>query len=184
MLSWQTRNTIFMLRMLPERAIQMQKPVLYRLHKGIHHKDLLELLGHLDIFGNDIRIIQNLYWQQTACIRIENESSRYAKIERGIRQGWVFSPHLFNQYSETVLRELDVLTGFITDGHNLNNIRYEDDTVLIADMERKLQKLLQKVVKESDKKGQSINCKKTECMVVSKRISPKCKLQIGNTKIK
>lgn len=85
----------------------------------------------------------------------------YKNIERGIRQGCVFSPDLFNLYSETILRELEILSGFIIDGHNLDNIRHSDDTVLIAEMEKKLQNLLQKVVKESEKKGLSINYKKT-----------------------
>lgn len=52
---------------------------------------------------------------------------------------------LFNSYIEAVLGELEVLSGFITGGHNLNNIRYADDTVLIADTKRKLQNLLQKL---------------------------------------
>ncbi len=87
-------------------------------------------------------------------------------------------------YSEAILRELEILPGFIIGGHNLNNIRYADDTVLIADTEKKLQNLLQKVAKESEKKGLSINYKKTECMVISKRMSPKCDLKVGDTRIK
>lgn len=62
-------------------------------------------------------------------------------------------------YSETLLREEDILSGFIIGLHNLNNIRYAADAVLRENTERKLQEVL---VKESGKKGQIIICKKTE----------------------
>ncbi|MGX9987587.1 reverse transcriptase domain-containing protein [Soonwooa purpurea] len=185
-----TRNAIFMLRILSERAIQVQKKLYLcfidyaKAFDKVRHKGLFELLSSLDIFGKDIRVLKNLYWQQTACIRVENECSEYTKIERGVRQGCVFSPDLFNLYSEAILRELEDLPGFIIGGHNLNNIRYADDTVLIADTEKKLQELLQKVAKESAGKGLSINYKKTECMVISKKTNQKCTLQVGNTRIK
>lgn len=103
-------------------------------------------------------------------------------IERGIRQRCIFSPDLFNQYSEAVLSEWEILPGFIIGRHNLNKRKYEDETVLI-ETQRKLQKLLQEAVKESKKKGLPINCKNKECMVVSKRNHPTCDLQIGDTKI-
>lgn len=62
----------------------------------VGNKDLLERLSNLDIFGKDARIIKNLYRHQTTCIRIGNESSRYRKTEKGIRQEFAFSPGLFN----------------------------------------------------------------------------------------
>ncbi len=185
-----TRNAIFILRMLTERAIEMQKDLYIcyidytKAFDKVRHEELMKILSELDIDGKDIRIVRNLYWEQTAGIRIEGEISDFVKIERGVRQGCVFSPDLFNLYSEKILRELDGVAGFIIGGHNANNLRYADDTALLADSEEKLQTLLNKVVEESKKKGLSINCKKTECMVVSKTISPQCQLHIGETIIK
>lgn len=95
-----------------------------------------------------------------------------ADIQRGVRQGYVFSLNLSNLNHKAVLREFVVLSGFIIGCHKLNN------TMLIADKERKLQMLLQKVLKESKKKGLNINCKKTECKVVSKRMNSKYKSDI------
>lgn len=170
-----TRNAIFMLRILSERAIKTQKYVYLcfidnaKTFDKVRYKDLLELLSTLGISGKDIRVIKDLYWRQTACIRTENEFSRYTKIEKYKNRKCETRMCLLNLYSEAFLRELEVLPGFIIGGHNLKNIRYTDDTVLIADTERKLQNLLQKVAKESEKKGLSI--KKTECMVLSKIIS-------------
>ena len=78
-------------------------------------------------------------------------------------------PDLFNLYSELILRELEDLPGLVVGGQNVNNIRYADETVLIVDSEEKLKKLLSKVVEESKNKRLTINCKKTECMVVSRK---------------
>ena len=64
-------------------------------------------------------------------------------------------------------------------------MRYADDTALIAEPQEKLQALLNKVVEESEKKGMTINCKKTECMVIRKRKDvANCELNTGNNVIK
>ena len=76
------------------------------------------------------------------------------------------SPDLFNYYSEMILQELKVEKGLKVGGQHITNLRYADDTVLLAKSVEDLQKLLDVVVRESELKGLSINCKKTECMVV------------------
>jgi len=185
-----TRNAFFMVRMLSERAIEMQKDLYMcfidytKAFDKVQHAELPKMLETFDLDGKDIRLIRNLYWGQTACLRVGNELSEYTKIERGVRQGCVFSPDLFNLYGEIILIVLDGMPGFVIGGHNVNNIRYADDTVLLAESQEKLQDLLDKVVDASRKKGLTINCKKTECMVVSKRTSPPCELKIGQEKIK
>ena len=90
-------------------------------------------------------------------MRRDNDLSEYTRKERRMRQGCVFSPDLFNLYSEMILRELEDLPGLVVGGHNINNIRYADDTVLIADLEEKLKELLDKVIEESKNKGLSVN---------------------------
>ena len=107
--------------------------------------------------------------------------SEYTKIKRGMHQGCVLSPDLFNFYSEMILCETEDLKGFIIEGQNINNLRYADDTGLIAESEKELHDLLGKVVKESKKKGLKINCKK---IVVKKRASTACALKIGDNTIK
>ena len=79
------------------------------------------------------------------------------------------SPDLFNLYSEMILRELDEHQGVKVGGRNINNLRYADDTVLIADSEQKLQTLLTTAMVKSEEKGLQLNTKKTECMVISKK---------------
>jgi len=83
-----------------------------------------------------------------------------------------------------ILRELDGLHGLIIGGRNLNNLRYADDTALIAESSEELQVLLDKVVEESRKMGLSLNCKKTECMVITKKkIVPRCEIIVENNLI-
>ena len=186
-----TRNAIFTLTMLMERCIEVQKDLhlcfidYSKAFDKVRHEELFEMLGKLDIDGKDLRVIRNLYWDQTAAVRIEGEHSDFKHIKRGVRQGCVLSPDLFNLYSETILRNLEDTPGLKVNGENLNNLRYADDTVLMAESEAQLQKLLDIVVKESEAMGLSLNVKKTECMVISKKpINPKCNLYSKGEQIK
>lgn len=82
-----------------------------------------------------IIIVQNLYLEQTACLRIKNGFKKYTKIEIDLKQGCIFSIDVFNLYIEVILIVVEALPGFITSGRNLNNITHEDDTVLMTDTE-------------------------------------------------
>ena len=178
-----TRNAIFTLSMLMERCIEVQKDLFIcfidysKAFDKVRHDELFNILEGLDIDGKDLRIIRNLYWNQSATVRIEGEFSEYKQIKRGVRQGCVLSPDLFNIYSETIIRTLGDSPGIKINGENINNIRYADDTALISDSKENLQLLLDKVVTESERMGLYLNVKKTECMVVSrKEINPICNL--------
>lgn len=97
--------------------------------------------------------------------RLESYHERGKKeardIKRGMRHGCIFSPDLINHHIDIILRELEILPGFIIGSHNLDNIRYADNTMLITNTKRKLQEFLNKVVMESEKKRLTICCKKT-----------------------
>ena len=84
-----------------------------------------------------------------------------------------------------ILREIKDLEGISVGGKNIKYFRYADDTVLISTTEGNLQQILDKVVQESVQTGLTINCKKTECMVISKKERPPpCKLTLGTKVIK
>ena len=72
----------------------------------------------------DLRLIQTLYYQQYAAIRVNSKLSEMVPIKHGVRQGCVLSPDLFSLYSETIIRSLDDLKGVSIEGHNINNLRY------------------------------------------------------------
>ena len=186
-----TKKAICTLRMICERSIEMQKDIYLcfidytKAFDKVKHVQILDMLQDLDIDGKDIRLVRNLYWEQTAGMKIENRISAYKQIKRGVRQGCVFSPDLFKLYSEKILREIKDCKGLVIGGYSMNNLRYADDTVLISDSRDQLQVILDKVAVESAKRGLSITCKKTECMVISKRLEvPDCLLTVGETVIK
>ncbi|KAG1686094.1 Retrovirus-related Pol polyprotein from type-1 retrotransposable element R2 [Nymphon striatum] len=185
-----TINAILVLRMLGERAIEHQQDVFIcfidysKAFDKVQHTTLIKLLEQINIDDKDLRIIKNLYWNQTAAVKVGDELSEWKSIKRGVRQGCVMSPDLFNLYSEHILRQLEDLPGISLGGNNINNIRFADDTALIAASEKKLQALLDKVVECSDKMGLTINVKKTKSMTISKKQQPpNCKLTIGQKSI-
>ena len=185
-----TCNAIFIIRMLGERALEMQKDLFMcfidyqKAFDTVRHADLLKILNRLDIGKKDLRVIRNLYYEQTAAVRVEDELTDWVNIKRGVRQGCVMSPVLFSLYGETIMRNIADLEGIKVGGQNVNNIRYADDTVLIADSEEKLQRIIDEVDAAGEELGLKINRSKTECMVMSKRSAPSCDLKIGNEPIK
>ena len=135
---------------------------------GAFGSELITCLEKIGIDGKDIRMIANLYWHQKAAIKIQNELSPFTSIQRGVCQGCVLSPCLFNLYTEFIFRESNHLPGINIHGHNLNNIRYADDTALLADSEEKLQTIVTCVKTESSRAGLDINTKKTKTMIISR----------------
>ena len=170
-----TRNAIFTITMMIERSIEMKKDVYLcfidyaKAFDRVQHEKILKILSGLDIDGKDLRIIRNLYWDQTAAIKIDGEVSQYKPIKRGVRQGCILSPDLFNIYSEMILRSINELNGLKVGGININNLRYADDTALIAESEQELQYILDRVTEVSQENGLNLNTKKTECMVTTKK---------------
>ena len=127
-------------------------PVLYIIPKHLTQlitKKMIECLKTTDIDQSNIALIANLYWEQDTKIRIGNDMSESLKIKRGVRQGCVLSPSLFNLYTEHIFRQIDEFPGVKIGGRNINNIRYADDTVLLAETEEDLKKIVDQVKRES-----------------------------------
>ena len=102
----ETKNAIFVLCMLSKRAIQMPQ-TMYRCFidwkkafDSVNHEKLLQLLNKIGIDSKDLRLIQALYYEQTANVKIGNDVTADTQIKKGVRQGCVLSPDLFNLYSE------------------------------------------------------------------------------------
>ena len=186
-----TVNALYIIRTIIERALEVQKDLhlcfidYTKAFDKVKHNNIIVILEALNIDGKDLRIIKNMYWEQTAAIRIKNEISEFIQIKRGVRQGCVLSPDLFSLYSENIMRHVEEMPGISIGGHNVNNLRYADDTVLIAEDEEHLQTLLDVIVKESEKLGLSLNSRKTETMVVSRKtLNPTCNIKINGTTLR
>lgn len=172
-----TREALFGLNVLTQRCRDMNVNVIacfidYRkAFDCINHQKLIEILKTTGIDREEIRLITNLYWEQNAVVRIEGTYSDAIKIKRGVRQGCVLSPLLFNIYSEAIFREAleGIECGVKVNGRLINNIRYADDTVVLAENEQDLQRLLNQIVRHSEHYGLLINTTKTKIMAFTKK---------------
>ena len=106
-------------------------------------------------------LLRNLYADQEATVRTGHGTTK------GVRQGCILSPCLFNLYAEYIMRNTglgEAQAGTKIVGRNFNNLRYADDTTLMAESEEELKSLLMKVKKESEKVGLKFNIQKTKIM--------------------
>jgi len=145
------------------------------------------MLENIGVDDKELRLIQNLYFDQIAAMRVKDNISEWTQIRKGVRQGCVMSPDLFSLYSEMILRTIENEPGVKIGGQNLSNLRYADDTVLLADSEDKLQNLINIVNEQSKKYGMELNEKKTETMVITKKReedTPTCKIKVNGTSLK
>ena len=119
---------------------------------------------------------------QEATIRTLSGTTDWFKIEKGVQQGCLLSPCLFNLYAEHIMRNagLDELqAGIKIGGRNINNLRYADDTTLMAEIEEELKSLLMRVKEESERPGFKLCIEKTKIMASG----PIPSWQIGGEKV-
>ena len=105
-----TREALFGIQVLAQRCRDVNVDVFAcfidyeKAFDTVNHEKFIDILSELGLDERDIRIIANLYWNQTATIRVEGEISEEVRILQGVRQGCVLSPLLFNLYSERIFR--------------------------------------------------------------------------------
>ena len=111
--------------------------------------------------------LRNLYAGQEETVRTGHGTTDWFQIGKGVRQGCILSPWLFNLYAESIMRNAgleEAQAGIKIAGRNINNLRYADDTTLMAESEEELKSLLMKVKEESEKAGLKLNIQKTKIM--------------------
>ena len=107
----------------------------------------------MGIPGHLTCLLKNLYAGQEAIVRGSYGATDWFQIGKGVRQGYILSPCLFNLYAEYIMRNArldEAQAGVKISGRNINNLRYTDDTTLKAESEEKLKSLLMKVKEESE----------------------------------
>ena len=108
-------------------------------------------------------LLRNLYAGQKATVRTGHGKTGWFQIRKGVCQGRILSPCLFNLYAEYIMRNAgldEAQAGIKTARRNINNLRYADDTTLMAESEEELKSLLMKVQDESEKVGLKLNIQK------------------------
>ena len=111
-------------------------------------------------------LLRNLYVGQEATVRTGHGTTDWFQIGKGVRQGCILSPCLFNFYAEYIMRNagLDEAQGGIKIAGRNNNLRYAEDNTLMEESEEELKSLLIKVKQESEKAGLKLNIQKTNIM--------------------
>ena len=128
-----------------------------------------KILQEMGISDHLTCLLRNLYGGQEATVRTGHGTTDWFQIGKGIRQGCILSLCLFNLYAGYIMRNAwldETQIGIKIAGENINNLRYTDDTTLMAES-KELKSLLMKVKEESEKVGIKLNIWKTEIMASS-----------------
>ena len=130
-----------------------------------------------------VRLIESLYENQEAAVRVEGETSEWFNVGKGVRQGCILSPYLFNVYAENIMRnvrsdehryenrdgqEYDTFDSLNIGGQKYPELRYADDTVLLSTTPEGLEKMIRAVKTHSENQNLFLNAKKTKIMRTDK----------------
>ena len=119
-------------------------------------------------------LLRNLYEGQEATLRTGQGTMDWVQTGKGVRQACILSPCLFNLYAEYIMQNAqlnEAKAGIKISSRNINNLRYADNSTLMAESEEELNNLLVKVKEESEKAGLKLNIHKTKTMASGTTIS-------------
>ena len=136
----------------------------------VNHNKLWKILKEMGIPDHLTCLLRNLYTGQEATVRTGHRTTDWFQIGKGVCQGCIVSPCLFNFYAEYIMRNAgleETQAGIKIAGRNINNLRYADDTTLMAESEEELKSLLMKVKVESEQVGLKLNIQKMKIMASS-----------------
>ena len=156
-----------------EKAREFQKNIYFcfidyaKAFYCMDHNTLWKILKEMGIPGHLACLWRNLYAGQEAKVRTRHGTTEWYQLGKRVCQGCILSPCLFNLYAEYIMRNarLDVArAGIKIARRNINNLRYADDSTLMADIEEELKSLLMKVKEENEKVGVKLNIQETKIM--------------------
>ena len=171
-----TRDQIANIRLIIEKAREFQKNIYFcftdyaKAFDCRHHNKLWKILKEMGIPDHLTCLLRNLYVGQEATVRTGHGKTHWFQIGKGVHQGCILSPCLFNLYAGYIIRTAgleEAQAGIKTAERNINNLRYADDTTLVAESEEELKSLLMKVKEENKKVGLKPNIQKTNIMASS-----------------
>ena len=167
-----TRDQIASIHWIIKKGGEFQKSIYFciidyaKAFDCADHNKLWKILQEIGIPDHLTCLLGNLYAGQETAVRAGHGTIDWFQIGKGICQGCILSPCLFNLYAEYIMRNAgldEAQAGIKIAGRNINNLRYANDTTLMAESEE-LKSLLMKVKEESEKVGLKLNIQKTMIM--------------------
>ena len=167
------RDQIGNIHLIIEKARELQKNIYFcfidyaKAFDCVDNNKLWKILKEMGIPDHLTCLLRNLYAGQEATVRTGHGTRDWFQIGKGVCQGCILSPCLFNLHAEYIMRNaglVEAQTGIKFSWRNINNFRYADDTTLMAESEEELKSLLMKVKEESEKVGLNLNIQKTKIM--------------------
>ena len=135
----------------------------------VDHNKLWKILEKVGIPDHLTCLLRNLYAGQEATVLTRHGTTDWFQIGKGVCQGCILSPCLFNLYADYIIRNAgleEAQAGIKIAGRNITNLRYADNTTLMAENEEELKSLLMKVKVESEKDGLKLNIQKMKIMAI------------------
>ena len=170
-----TRDQITNLRVLMAKMKEHNQPLymcfidFQKAFDSVQHEKLWWAMLDMGFPPQLVQLLSSLYKNQKACVRIAGVLSDWFSIQKGVRQGCILSPYLFNIVSETVMRKAleDYRGGVVIGGRKITNLRYADDIVLLASSVAELQDLVDRVSSAGKEYNLQINATKTKTMALN-----------------
>ena len=168
-----TRDQIANICWIIEKARGFQKNIYFchidyaKAFDCVGHNKLWKILKEMEIPDHLTCLLRNLYAGQKATVRTGHGPTDWFQIGKGVRQGCILSPCLFNFYAEYIMRNAgleEAQARIKIAGRNINNLRCADDTTLTAEIKKELKSFLMKVKEESEKVSLKLNIQKTKIM--------------------
>ena len=168
-----TRDQIANICWIIKKAREFQKNIYFcfidyaKAFDCVYHNKLWKILKEIGIPDHLTCLLRNLYAGQEATVRTGLGTTDWFQIGKGVSQGCILSPCLFNLYAENFMRNTGLdesQAGIKIAGRNINNLRYANDTTLMAESEEELKSLLMKVKEESEIFSLNLNIQKTKIM--------------------
>jgi len=186
-----TREAIAVMRTIGERSIEHDQPIYIcfvdyeKAFDRVNWPKLMTILKSLGIDWRDRRLISALYMGQSANVRTEHGEAGPCVIGRGVRQGCLLSPQLFNIYAEAMMKEAmeDVEDGVHVGGHVIQAVRFADDQAMIASSVEGLQNIMTKLNNIVKNYKMKINEKKTKVMKIGRGEAEQVKIVINGNEL-
>ena len=168
-----TRDQIANICWIIEKAREFQKNIYFcfidytKAFDCMDHNKLWKILKEMGIPDHLTCLLRNLYAGQETTVRTGHGTTDWFQIGKGVCQACILSLCLFNLYAEYIMRNAgleEAQAEIKITGRNINNLRYADDTTLMAESKEELKCLMMKVKKESEKVGLKLNIQKTKIM--------------------